>query len=145
MSAESRIAPGDPAASPPGAPAAPGTAPASSPLPGGCAPAGGPAPLTSEAVIGALKPIVDPELRVSVVDLGLIYGVAIEDDGRSVMVRMTLTTPMCPYGPMLVGQVQDVVSCLPGVIEGRVTLVWEPPWDPRAMASDEAKDILNLW
>jgi len=96
-------------------------------------------------VIEALKPVVDPEIRIGIVDLGLVYGVEIQDEGRTVVVRMTLTTPMCPYGPMLVGQVQDIISCLPGVIEGRVTLVWDPPWDPRTMASDDAKDMLNIW
>ena len=45
----------------------------------------------------------------------------------------------------LLGQVQDVINCFPGVSEAKVELVWEPPWDPRTMASDEAKDILKIW
>ena len=101
--------------------------------------------LTQEQVLEALKPIVDPEIRLSIVDLGLIYGADVRDDGRKLTVRMTLTSPMCPYGPMLLGQVQDVINCFPGVEEARVDLVWEPVWDPRTMASDDAKDVLKIW
>ena len=96
-------------------------------------------------VLEALKPVVDPEIHVGVVDLGLVYGVDIEDSGRKLTVRMTLTSYMCPYGPMLMSQVQEVIRGLPGVIEARVALVWEPPWDPRTMASEEAKDTLGIW
>jgi metal-sulfur cluster biosynthetic enzyme len=101
--------------------------------------------MTKEQVFEALKPVYDPEIRLSIVDLGLVYGVDMNDDATSLTVRMTLTTPMCPYGPMLIGQVQDVLNCLPGVKEAKVALVWEPPWNPREMASDEAKDALNIW
>jgi len=101
--------------------------------------------LTKEQVLDALKPVVDPEIRLGIVDLGLIYGVDFENDGKKLVVRMTLTSPMCPYGPMLMGQVQDVINCFPGVEEAKVELVWEPPWDPRTMASDEAKDVLKIW
>lgn len=101
--------------------------------------------LTQEQVLEALKPIVDPEIRLSIVDLGLVYGADIQDDGRKLTVRLTLTSPMCPYGPMIVGQVQDVINCFPGVEEARVDLVWEPVWDPRTMASDDAKDVLKIW
>ena len=100
--------------------------------------------LTKEQVLEALKPVIDPEIRLSIVDLGLIYGVDFED-GKRLTVRMTLTSPMCPYGPMLLGQVQDVINCFPGLDEAKVLLVWEPPWDPRVMASDEAKDVLKIW
>ena len=101
--------------------------------------------LTKEAVLESLKPIVDPEIRLGIVDLGLIYDVLVENEGKKLEVKMTLTTPMCPYGPMLVGQVQDVINTMPGVEEGKVILVWNPPWDPRTMATDDVKDKLNLW
>ena len=101
--------------------------------------------ITKEQVFEILKPIVDPEIQLGLVELGLIYDISIENEGKRLEVKMTLTTPMCPYGPMLVGQVQDILSCLPGIAEARVTLVWEPPWDPRVMASDEAKDVLGIW
>ena len=109
------------------------------------APTSVPPALTKETVLEALKPVVDPEIRLSVVDLGLVYDVVITEGGKSIEVLMTLTTPMCPYGPMLLAQVQDLVRHLPGVQDGKVTLVWEPPWDPRTMASEEAKDQLMIW
>lgn len=102
-------------------------------------------PLTREGILEALRPIVDPEIRLSIVDLGLIYDAAVLAGGKCVEIRMTLTTPMCPYGPMLMTQVQDVANTLPGVQDAKIILVWEPPWDPRTMASEFAKDKLNIW
>lgn len=102
-------------------------------------------PLTKDVVFEALRPIIDPEIRLSIVDLGLIYDVHVAGEGKFVEIRMTLTTPMCPYGPMLMTQVQDVANTLPGVQDAKIVLVWEPPWDPRTMASDFAKDKLNIW
>lgn len=101
--------------------------------------------LTKEAVLESLKSILDPEMQIGIVDLGLIYDVALQDDGKKVHVLMTLTTPMCPYGPALVSQVEGLVRQLPGVEESKVTMVWDPPWDPRTMATDEAKDRLMIW
>ncbi len=101
--------------------------------------------MTRDEILEKLKPVADPELGISIVDLGLVYGVEIEEDGRRVTVFMTLTTPMCPYGPALVNEVRAIVAALPGVEEANVKLVWEPAWDPRTMASDEAKDRLMLW
>jgi metal-sulfur cluster biosynthetic enzyme len=101
--------------------------------------------LTKEDILDALQPVVDPEMGIGIVDLGLVYDVEVEDEGKKLQVKMTLTTPMCPYGPMLVGQVEDVLRATPGVEEVEVSLVWDPPWDPRTMASDEAKDKLMIW
>jgi metal-sulfur cluster biosynthetic enzyme len=101
--------------------------------------------LTKEQVLEQLKPVVDPEMQIGIVDLGLVYHVTVEDEGRRVLVTMTLTTPMCPYGPMLVSQVKDLARSLPGVESSDVELVWDPPWDPRTMATDEAKDQLMIW
>lgn len=101
--------------------------------------------LTKEGVLESLKVVVDPEIRLGIVDLGLIYDVLVENEGKQLEVKMTLTTPMCPYGPMLVGQVQEIINTMPGVEEAKVTLVWNPPWDPRTMATDDVKDKLNLW
>ena len=101
--------------------------------------------LTKEIVLEALKSVVDPEMLIGIVDLGLVYDVKLEEEGKKLGVDMTLTTPMCPYGPMLVGQVQDVLKMMPGVEESQVNLVWDPPWDPRTMANDEAKDKLMIW
>ena len=99
---------------------------------------------TKEQIIDALKPVQDPEIRIGVVDLGLIYDVIIEDDGK-VEIKMTLTTPACPYGEMLVAMVHRAAEEVEGVTEVEVKLVWSPPWDPKEMCSDGAKDLLGIW
>ena len=99
--------------------------------------------VTEEQIRGALLPIQDPEIHLGILDLGLIYGVQSDPDG-TVRVRMTLTSPACPVGPLLQAQVHAVVLKLPGVKEVKVDLVWDPPWDPRTMATDEIKMELGL-
>ena len=101
--------------------------------------------LTEDVVIDALREVQDPELRLGIVDLGLIYGADISEDGKNVTVRMTLTSPACPYAPMLLTDVKRVVGRLPGVEAPDVHLIWDPAWDPATMASDEIKDKLGLW
>ncbi|MFN3412969.1 MAG: metal-sulfur cluster assembly factor [Thermoanaerobaculum sp.] len=100
--------------------------------------------LTSETVKKALQPVVDPEIGISVVDLGLIRDIQITPEGV-VTVRMTLTSPFCPEGPAIVQEVEQTVRFLPGVKEAAVELVWNPPWDPRTEASDEVKAMLGIW
>jgi metal-sulfur cluster biosynthetic enzyme len=98
----------------------------------------------SEAeLLDALRPIQDPEIHMGIVELGLIYGVQSDENG-TVKVRMTLTSPACPVGPLLQAQVHSAVLKLPGVNEAKVELVWDPPWDPRTMASDDVKMELGL-
>ena len=58
---------------------------------------------------------------------------------------MTLTSPMCPVGPMFKQSVEDKVSSLPGVLSTRVEMTFDPPWDPREMASDDVKTMLGIW
>ena len=101
--------------------------------------------LTEDMVFEALKPVVDPEIGIGIVELGLIYGAEFEDDGKKVTVEMTLTSPMCPYGPQIIGQVNELLKYLPGVEESDVKVVWTPQWDPKTMASDEVKDKLGIW
>jgi metal-sulfur cluster biosynthetic enzyme len=101
--------------------------------------------LTKDIVTEALRNVVDPEIQLSVTDLGLVYDVDISNDGESVTVRMTLTTPYCPYGPALISDVKRVLSELPGVKQAEVIIVWDPPWDPKTMVSDEIKDKLGIW
>lgn len=103
------------------------------------------APVTPEMVMEAVKPVVDPEIHLSIVDLGLVYGADVDASGKLVTVRLTLTSPACPYGPMLIDQVKLVAGSMPGVEKADVQVVWEPPWDPRTMASDYAKDVLGIW
>lgn len=91
---------------------------------------------TEEVLLDALRNVVDPELFMNIVDLGLVYEVSMED--RVALVDMTLTSPGCPYGPYLVHQVQEAVKGVDGVDEARVEVVWEPPWGPDKM-SEEAR------
>ncbi|MCH7946538.1 MAG: DUF59 domain-containing protein [candidate division Zixibacteria bacterium] len=99
---------------------------------------------TKEEVFEALRPVQDPEIRIGIVDLGLIYDADISENGK-VTVKMTLTTPACPYGEMLVAMVHRAAEDLDEVTEVEVVLVWEPTWDPVEMASDVAKDLLGIW
>ena len=95
-----------------------------------------------EAVIEALKSIYDPEIPVDIYELGLIYDVAISEDGDAV-VTMTLTTPHCPVAESMPGEVELRVLSVPGIRDTEVKLVWDPPWDPSKM-SDEARLELGM-
>jgi metal-sulfur cluster biosynthetic enzyme len=101
--------------------------------------------ITESEVLERLRPIRDPEVHISIVDLGLIYGVDIQDEGKKLNVRMTLTSPMCPAGPEIVAMVKATAEMIPNVEQAEVQMVWEPPWDPKKMASDDAKDLLGIW
>jgi FeS assembly SUF system protein len=98
--------------------------------------------LTDE-IVGALKTVYDPEIPADIYELGLIYKVDIDDD-RMVNIDMTLTTPNCPSAAELPGMVENAVVSVSGVREAKVTIVWDPPWDPSRM-SDEARTVLNMW
>ena len=99
---------------------------------------------TEQEVYEALKPIEDPELHLSIVDLGLIYGVKFEEDGKRAVVDMTLTSIACPVGPQLRASVHAAALSVPGVVDAYVNLVFNPPWDPRTMASDDVLLHLGL-
>jgi metal-sulfur cluster biosynthetic enzyme len=99
---------------------------------------------TGADVHEALREVIDPELGLDIVSLGLVYGVTVDPDGDAV-VSMTLTTPYCPMGPMLESQVHAATQFLPGIRDVKVDLIWDPPWDPHTMASDEAKLELGLY
>ncbi len=100
--------------------------------------------LTPELIMERLAEVYDPELRLSIVELGLVYDIDIDEDGI-VTVTMTLTTPACPLGPLLIGQIQDELMDLAGVRDVDVEITFSPPWDPRTMASDEVKMQLGIW
>jgi FeS assembly SUF system protein len=95
-----------------------------------------------DAVVEALKSIYDPEIPVDIYELGLIYDVAISEDGDAV-VTMTLTTPHCPVAESLPQEVELRVLSVPGIRDAEVKLVWDPPWDPSKM-SDEARLELGM-
>jgi FeS assembly SUF system protein len=103
-----------------------------------------PAPKVSEeAVISMLKTVFDPEIPVDIYELGLIYAVEIEDDGR-IKVEMTLTTPSCPSAQELPSQVEESIRMVPGVTDVKVEVVWDPPWDQGRM-SEDARLAMNMF
>ena len=84
---------------------------------------------TKEDVMNVLKGVNDPEIGIDVVTLELIYNANVSEDGK-VDIKMTFTTPMCPYGPMLVEEIKAKVSEINGVKEVNVDVVFDPPWQP---------------
>jgi metal-sulfur cluster biosynthetic enzyme len=101
--------------------------------------------VTQEQVLEALQSVTDPEINLSIVDLGLIYGVNILEHGELVEIEMTLTSPMCPFGPQLLQATSAAAGALDGVEKVDIKLVWVPRWDPREHASEEAQAYLGLW
>ncbi len=87
------------------------------------------ASLTPEFIRKSLRAVKDPELNLNIVDLGLVYDVELNEEG-DVQVRMTLTSPGCPAGPEIVGDVTRTVQALEGVNSVDVEIVWEPYWTP---------------
>ncbi len=103
---------------------------------------GGPGSDLQAAVIEALREIYDPEIPVNIYDLGLIYGVEV-DDQCDATITMTLTTPHCPVAETMPGEVELRVTSVPGIRDAEVNLVWEPAWGPHKM-SDEARLELGM-
>jgi metal-sulfur cluster biosynthetic enzyme len=99
---------------------------------------------TPDEILEQLRAVYDPEIGINIVDLGLVYNVLRSTEGE-VTVQMTLTTPACPLGPVLIDQITYVAGRLPGVENVVVDFVWSPTWDPRVMASEEAKAELGIW
>ena len=97
--------------------------------------------VSEEVITEALKEIYDPELHYNIVALGLVYDVDVKDG--EVHITMTLTTPACPIGPMIIEQIQEMVRILPGVKDVDVELTFDPMWTPDLM-SEEAKAGLGL-
>lgn len=99
--------------------------------------------ITKEAVLAEIKKVVDPELNINIVDLGLIYDVEIDQEKGVVTITMTLTTPGCPLSMVFEEWVPAAVKNIEEVKDVKINLVWEPPWDPDKM-SDEAKESLGI-
>lgn len=97
-------------------------------------------PLTEEKVFEALRTVYDPELPVNIVDLGLIYDVAIT--GRNVNIKMSLTTPGCGMGATIAKQAEMAVKPI-GAKNVFVDIIWDPPWNPDMMSA-EAKQRLGI-
>ncbi len=105
--------------------------------------------VTEDQIREVLKNVIDPELHVNIVDLGLIYLVdvkPIEDqpDACQVYIEMTLTSPMCPAGPELVAGTRENAESVEGVKEVDVKVVMDPPWTPDRM-TDDARDELGMF
>lgn len=101
--------------------------------------------LTDEKLLEALRPVEDPEIGISIVELGLVYGFEIDEEAKSVKVRMTLTSPMCPMGPEIMAASEMAVRRVPGIEEVKIELVWSPRWDPKIHCSEDAKAHLGIW
>ncbi|GAB4170025.1 MAG: hypothetical protein Kow00108_03960 [Calditrichia bacterium] len=93
--------------------------------------------VTEQEIMEKLKNVIDPELHLNIVDLGLVYEVNILDE-KHVHVLMTLTSPGCPIGPMIQQQAEQEIIGYKGIEDAKVEIVFDPPWDPSKM-SDEAK------
>ena len=96
--------------------------------------------ISDDQVLEALKQVMDPELGINIVALGLVYDVAIE--GGNVRVKMTLTTPGCPMHDSLVLGAQRALGRIPGIASAAVEMVWDPPWNP-SMISPEGMTAMR--
>lgn len=99
--------------------------------------------LLEAKAVEQLRSVFDPEIPVNIYDLGLVYGVLIDDDNK-VTIKMTLTSPTCPVAGTLPIEVENKIKEVEGVTDAVVELVWDPPWGPDMM-SEEAKLSLNLF
>ncbi|HET7776358.1 MAG TPA: metal-sulfur cluster assembly factor [Azospira sp.] len=99
-------------------------------------------PLPTEATLrAALKTVIDPEVGLNIVDLGLVYGIDVTDAG--VVVRITMTSPACPMGDLVMDEAREALEPLvPPPLSLDLQLVWEPPWSP-ALMSPGAKGTLG--
>ena len=98
--------------------------------------------VSKEDIFAKLKTVQDPELRMNIVDLGLVYDVVIDSESN-VLIKMTFTSPGCPVGAAFISEVQAKVADVEGVKSVEVDIVWDPPWSPEKM-TEEARMELGL-
>ncbi len=98
--------------------------------------------MTDEVVQGMLLDVLDPEIQIDIVNLGMVYGINISPDGRKVHILMTLTTMGCPLYDQIKDQIIERIKLLDDVEEVEVELTYDPPWKPDMM-SDEAKMVFR--
>ena len=104
------------------------------------------APSTELDYIEALKQVIDPEVMVNIVDLGLVYDMGLDDlpnGNKKVFVKMTLTAPGCGMGATIAGDAQQKILMLPGVEDASVEIVWDPPWH-QSMITAEGRRLLGI-
>lgn len=97
--------------------------------------------ITKEAVTKELREVIDPELHLNVVDLGLIYAITIDQESGLVEITMTLTTPGCPLSYVFEEWIPVAAKKVAGVKEVKINLVWEPPWDPEKISEDAREEL----
>jgi metal-sulfur cluster biosynthetic enzyme len=101
--------------------------------------------LNEDMVRAALSNVIDPEIGLDIVNLGLIYRVDVLEDGKVVDIDMTLTTPNCPAGPQIMAQARQEVMNLSDVYQGledvKINLVWTPFWKPEMMSEDAKEEL----
>lgn len=100
--------------------------------------------ITENMVRTALRDVYDPELGLNVVDLGLIYDVDVNNEEGKVHIDMTLTSPGCPVGPMVIADIHRALGVFDDLKDVDVELVWSPYWNP-SMMSEEAKEELGYY
>lgn len=104
--------------------------------------------ITEDMVRSALKNVYDPEIGLDIVNLGLIYNIDVQEQGKKIAVDMTLTTPACPAGPQILEQARQEVGSLRDVYkdldEVSINLVWTPFWNP-SMMTEEAREELGFF
>ena len=98
-------------------------------------------------IIDSLKDVEDPEMKLSVIELGLFYGIRVEenDDGTHAEIDMTLTSPGCPVAPEIMAAVHRSALATEGVESVHVNLTFSPPWDPKVHASEDAQMDLGIF
>lgn len=97
--------------------------------------------ITKDQVLASLKEVIDPELHINIVDLGLIYDVRLSQEKGEVTITMTLTTPGCPLAYVFEELVPSACKKVDGVKDVVINLVWDPPWDPDKMSDDQLETL----
>ena len=100
------------------------------------------APPTASTLTELLHEVIDPELGINIVDLGLLRDISVAPDG-GVLVVMTLTTPACPLGPYITEEIRQLLGQVTTIGDVEVEVVWSPAWDPEHDMSDHAKKLLG--
>ncbi|MDP8011255.1 MAG: metal-sulfur cluster assembly factor [Thermoplasmata archaeon] len=94
-----------------------------------------------EDIIDVLKTVIDPEIGLDVINLGLVYEIKVNDD--NVYIKMTMTTPGCPLTSWILADAENKIKQVPGVKDVQIELVWDPPWSVDRI-SEEARKLLGL-
>lgn len=97
--------------------------------------------ITKEEVIQKLREVIDPELHLNIVDLGLIYDIAFNQEAGWVEISMTLTSPGCPLSYVFEEWIPAAVKKVDGVKDVKIELVWDPPWDPEKISEDAREEL----